>query len=32
MAKAVMDATYLLIEGLVYTKYDWADFLFGLFR
>jgi rhamnogalacturonan endolyase len=29
MAKAVMDATYLLIEGLVYTKYDWADFLFG---
>jgi rhamnogalacturonan endolyase len=29
MAKTIMDATYQLIEGLVYTKYDWADFLFG---
>jgi rhamnogalacturonan endolyase len=28
-AKAVMDATYLLLDGLLYSKYDWADFLFG---
>jgi rhamnogalacturonan endolyase len=29
MARLIMDATYQLIEGLVYTKYDWAEFLFG---
>jgi rhamnogalacturonan endolyase len=29
MARAIMDATYQLLEGLIYTKYDWADFLFG---
>jgi rhamnogalacturonan endolyase len=28
-AKAVMDATYLLLDGLLYSKYDWADFLLG---
>ena len=28
-AKAVMDATYRLLDGLLYSKYDWADFLFG---
>jgi rhamnogalacturonan endolyase len=28
-AKAVMDATYWLLNGLLYSKYDWADFLFG---
>ena len=24
-----MDATYQLLDGLLYSKYDWADFLFG---
>jgi rhamnogalacturonan endolyase len=28
-AKAVMDATFLLLDGLLYSKYDWVDFLFG---